>query len=175
MSLKFEVHIPDNPAPGHNTITEADIQYISDKLIHTRAAHGIVNVNDRVSSDYSKLFEAGKTILHSVRYLLEIFSFHSIELHVYRHDQLTECICYIDHVEGKLLDKMLKLTFIYDENNHPKPINKLAYVLTMSRESEDIIYQRVYTLNDNGIMSYDMNFPSPVEFIQDIYQATIQH
>ena len=25
------------------------------------------------------------------------------------------------------------------------------------------------------IMSYDMNFPSPVEFIQDIYQATIQH
>ena len=147
MSLKFEVHIPDNPAPGHTVLNEADIQYISDKLIHTRAAFCICSACDRVSSDYSKLFEAGKTILHSVRYLLEIFSFYN---------------------------QPFVLSFVYDQNNPPEPLNKTAYELVISQGVKNILCQRVYTLNDNGIMSYDMNFPSPAEFVQDIYQALTQ-
>lgn len=166
MSLKFEVHIPENPAPGHSTLTEADIQYISDKLIHTRAAHGIVNGDDRVSSDYSKLFEAGKTILHSVRYLLEILSFHSVELYVHRQERLTECSCIVNFNNEDLI-----LSFVYDENNPPEPLNKTAYELILMQGAKNILCKRVYTLNDNGIMSYDMNFPSPAEFVQDIYHV----
>lgn len=169
MSLKFEVHIPDNPAPGHSVLTEADIQYISDKLIHTRAAHGICNACDRVSSDYSKLFEAGKTILHSVRYLLEIFSFYSVELYVHRQERLTECSCIVQFDNQPFV-----LSFVYDENNPPEPLNKTAYELVIRQGTKNILCQRVYTLNDNGIMSYDMNFPSPAEFVQDIYQSLTQ-
>ena len=169
MSLKFEVHIPDNPAPGHTVLNEADIQYISDKLIHTRAAYCICSACDRVSSDYSKLFEAGKTILHSVRYLLEIFSFYSVELYVHHHKRSTECKCVV-----YFNNQPFVLSFVYDQNNPPEPLNKTAYELVISQGVKNILCQRVYTLNDNGIMSYDMNFPSPAEFVQNIYQALTQ-
>lgn len=168
MSLLFEVHTPEKPAPYCESLSIADIQYLSDKLIHTRAAHGLSS-GASVSSDYSKLFEAGKTILHSVKYLLTTLSFTSISLCVNRIDYYTDCVC--DIKLGRNIVDTFKLKFRYDPKHPPKPQTEACYEITLCTEDNKVVYSRVVTLNPNGIMSYDMNFPTPSEFVSELYNA----
>lgn len=172
MSLLFEVHTPEKPAPYCESLSIADIQYLSDKLIHTRAAQGLSS-GVSVSSDYSKLFEAGKTILHSIKYLLHTLSVSKVSLCVNRVDYYTECVCCVQNIHENIIDKFT-LTFRYDPKHPPKPYKEGCYEITMCTEDQVGVYSRVITLNPNGIMSYDMNFPSPSEFVSEIYSA-IKH
>ena len=172
MSLLFEVHAPEKPAPYCESLSVADIQYLSDKLIHTRAAQGISS-GVSVSSDCSKLFEAGKTILHSIKYLLYTLSISKVTLCVNRAKSYTECVCYIQNTYEDVVDKFT-LTFRYDPKHPPKPYTEGCYEINMCTEDQVTVYSRAFTLNPNGIMSYDMNFPSPSEFVSEIYSA-IKH
>ena len=159
MSLLFEVHAPEKPAPYCESLSIADIQYLSSGV--------------SVSSDYSKLFEAGKTILHSIKYLLHTLSVSKVSLCVNRVDYYTECACCVQNTHDNIIDKFT-LTFRYDPKHPPKPYKEGCYEITMCTEDQVGVYSRVITLNPNGIMSYDMNFPSPSEFVSEIYSA-IKH
>ena len=169
MSLLFEVHAPEKPAPYCESLSIADIQYLSDKLIHTRAAHGLSS-GASVSSDYSKLFEAGKTILHSVKYLLHTLSISDVKLCVNRIEYYTECVCCVQNSHNNIVDNFT-LTFRYDPKHPPEPQTEACYEINMCVEDGLNVYSRVITLNPNGIMSYDMNFPTPSEFVSEIYNA----
>lgn len=174
---RFNINVKAPPIIG--ALLKADCTYLNDKISHTRF---IASYSHGITLDDSRLYEAGKTIVHIAEILMDRMELSSIEVTI---DDDTR------RVDGMLVIRDIDLGNIYEDfrkrtkDSHIFAIQVIYEVSSPTASDETVrgkytvsvvdngvpIRRVVYELNRFEVMSYDMNFPAPSIFVTEVIEA----
>jgi hypothetical protein len=134
-----------------------DLDYIASRISHNRFIESEMGVTDLLTS---RLCEAGKTMVYALQTLmlgkLEVLD---IDISIDTEARLTKCVSHIAHS-----NIIISFSYLADEDLNKPSEYKLAFLVESPNTSEllEVIH---YPENAHHIMSYDMTFPPPSQFI----------
>lgn len=144
-------------------LTDKDIQYEIDRINHTRN-YRCSEIQVESMNSYAALMEAAKTLLEVCRVIMQCYTFYQINVDLSSREDIV-CVCAIVSRDYKHSTVEYKMHLEYDHKN-----SKFLIGVTNINSTEhcaEITPTHVleYSLNETGILSYDMNFPHPAAFL----------
>lgn len=157
--------------PSIGALQKADCDYLIDRISHTRF---IASSSHGISVDESRLYEAAKTVLHAMQVLGDAMDFSEVDLQIMTEKRTVSCLLgvaeiYYDYQDQiiSLNGKHISIQLVYDiVDEHGQ------YTVTIMNHFIPV-KQFVYKLNEYEVMSYDMNFPAPTLFLDEVLSAIV--
>ena len=160
--------------PAMGALTKADCTYLIDKISHNRF---IISSRETISTAASKIYEAGKTIVHVAEALMEGMSISEIIIHISTNNGIAEGLFTIRDLNttgmALIADNPITHSFTIQVIYESLEDNTGRYIVTIMDRLIPV-KRIIYDLNEYEIMSYDMNFPAPSVFLNEVVASIMQ-
>lgn len=151
----FEITITAPPYQ-HEGLLNADFDYIESRTVHSRYADSAATKS--LSQDAARVYESVRTMMYIARLVKTHFAITRVDVCGAVHEPSVMCKLHIAHTTDRA-DSII-VTYINTTDSH-------TFDVTIA-QGEKVIKNWKYPLDESGIMSYDMNFPPPSVFLDQI-------
>lgn len=168
VTLDFSIKKHD---PHQYSISRDDLRYLDEKILHSRSALSATSYPASICG--SRVMEAARTSLVIGMLLLNdvIFSYTGIAV-----DEMTrtaECRydidSYISHMPTVhrvyCADDQCVINVKYTDAC-PETSLEGTYTISICSKLHKKTYEKIFTLNSQQLMTYDMNFPAPSDLVE---------
>lgn len=151
----FEITITAPPYQ-HEGLLDADYDYIESRMLHNRYADSAATKS--LSQDAARVYESVRTMMYIARLLKTHFTIVQVDVSGAMYEPSVVCKLHIAHTPDRA--DSIVVTYVNSPTSHTFDVTII--------QGDNVIKNWGYPLDESGIMSYDMNFPPPSVFLDQI-------